>query len=32
MTGTALQGLMAFRNLAAQAAADDEAATWRRGA
>ena len=27
MTGTALQGLMAFRNLAAQAAAEDQAST-----
>lgn len=29
MTGTALQGLMAFRNLAAQAAAEDQATTWK---
>ena len=30
MTGTALQGLMAFRNLAAQAAAEDQATTtWQ---
>jgi hypothetical protein len=30
MTGTALQGLMAFRNLAAQAATDDQASTtWK---
>ena len=29
MTGTALQGLMAFRNLAAQAAAEDQETTWR---
>ena len=30
MTGTALQGLMAFRNLAAQAAAEDQASTtWK---
>ena len=29
MTGTALQGLIAFRNLAAQAAAEDQETTWR---
>jgi len=29
MTGTALQGLMAFRNLAAQAAAENQETTWR---